>query len=83
MPSEHFKMKNHTEITAPLLLRILINDHSLNASEKAINRLLLTTAPGAPSHSTDRAEELASFMEWKKEAAAWKPALHGCRLSNL
>lgn len=61
--SEHFKMKNHTEITVSLLLKILINDHSLNASKKAINRLFLTTAPGSPSRST---EESASFMEWIK-----------------
>lgn len=66
-------MKNCTEMIVSVLLKILINDHSLNASKKAINRLLLTAAPGA--------EELESFMEWKKEAAAWKPALH--RLSNL
>lgn len=56
--SEHFKMKNHAEMIVSLLLKILINDHSLNPSKKAINRLLLTTTPGAPSRSTDGAEEL-------------------------
>lgn len=76
-------MKNHTEMIVSLLLKVLINDHSLNPSKKAINRLLLTAAPGAPSRSADRERSLASFMEWKKEAAAWKPALHGCRLSIL
>lgn len=48
-------MKNHTEMIVSLLLKILINDHSLNAFKKAINRLLLTAAP--------QTEEWASFME--------------------
>lgn len=51
-----FKMKNHTEMMVSLLLKILINDHSLNPSKRAMGRLLLSTAPNAPSCSTDPTE---------------------------
>lgn len=48
-----FKMKNYTEMIVSLLLKILINDYSLNPSKRAMGRLLLSAAPNAPSCSTD------------------------------
>lgn len=61
-------MKNHTEMIVSLLLKILINDHSLNAFKKAINRLLLTAAPqteqrsGHHSWNEKRRQQLGNLL---------------------
>lgn len=81
-------MKNHTEMIVSLLLKILINDHSLNPSKKAINRLLLTAAPGAPSRSADR-EELGIIHGMEKggssleTCSAWMQAEHSLKEETL
>lgn len=81
--SKRFKMKNPTEMIVSLLLKILINDHSLNSSKKAINRLLLPTAPTVPSRSTDRTKEFGIIRVARKGGSSLKTCLYECRLWQI
>lgn len=82
--SKCFEMKNPTDMIVSLLLKILINDHSLNSFKKASNRLLLlTTAPTVPSCATDQTKEFGIIRVTRKGGSSLKTRLYECRLWQI